>query len=387
MLNVQGQNNLKLVIGIDPSTPPGYKQQIFLRGYLKNISTHEIKITKPTPYAMWHTDNDKWILIKNATIQPAFKFVEPPDRKFRKSDLIDLKPNDSVFVSVYHWDTDVEGKYEVKLQYEQIKNNIDKFYVNEKLLQDREDFKLESNTISFEIVKPVPVAIKQLLPYDKLMGSKVFSDSYTSEIFLNPNDVYRLSMSKGSNYTLFKDCKNIQWLKVEGMDMDSIPEFFCNLNLQYLDFGKSTSKPVFDFVPASFCSGGNLRHLQFSYGLPGKMPEWLFLQKKLEYLRIFATLINNLDSRIGDFTQLKTLDLTNIENQEAIPSSFANLTMLEELTLDGKNIKDISVIENLPHLKMVKIFSPFINNTNEVLKRMKLKNKDLLIFTKFGMVI
>jgi len=386
-LKSSAQDELKLVTYVDSSSIVGYKQDIIMRGFLKNVSNRVMKITKPTPYAMWKTDNDTWVLMKNKQSVSPYKFVERPDRKFKKSDLIDLNPGDSVRVSTYQWNLDVEGDYEIKLKYEQLKDNIEILYVDPKLLQDRQDFKLESNTISFTIKKPIVVVRRELIPYEKLILSEIFYEASPSAIYLRPNDVNRLVLAKGSSQKLFPDCKNVQYLRVDNMDEDSIPDAFASWNLQYLEMFKGGTGPVYTYVPKGFCASGNLRYLHFNYGIPEKLPDWMFTQKKLEYLRIFGKRINTLDDRFGEFTNLKFLDLGNIENAQAIPSSFANLVNLEELSLIGDGLKDVSAIEHLPKLKTIKIWSNEVNKDNEVLKRMKLNNKDLNIMTKYGMVM
>ena len=384
----KAQSPLQLVVYIDPRTPAGFKQQIMLRAYLKNVSSRVVKISKPTPYAMWRTDKDSWVLIKNGQPQQAFKFVERPDRRMNNKDLLNLAPGDSINVSIYQWDLDVEGVYEAKLMYEQIKANIEKAYVHENLVKDREDFKLVSNTIKLDIKKPVVVVSQELIPYEKLMSAtSIYYSAAAAEIHKNPSSVNRLTLGKGSELLQFPDCKNVQYLHIENMDMDSIPQQMADWNLQYLYMFKRSANTRYETVPTNFCAGKNLRYLHFNYGSPDKLPDWMFGHKKLAYLRIFATRIVGLDERFSEFTELKYLELSNIEGVTSLPAYFSNFTKLEELTLYTQGLQDASALEGLPNLKILKILDKNITRENESLKKIKLKNKGVSIFTSTGMVM
>lgn len=384
----KAQSPLQLVVYIDPGTPPGFKQQIFLKAYMKNVTSRVVKISKPTPYAMWRTDKDSWILTKNGQPQQAFKFVERPDRRMNNKDLLNLAPGDSIFVSVYRWDLDTEGVYEAKLMYEQIKANIEKAYVHENLVKDREDFSLVSNTLKIEIKKPAVVVNSEILDYNKLINNtRLFYGTEQSEIYREPNSIYKLQLKTGKEMLNFPDLKNVQYLFIEKMDLDSIPQMMADWNLQYLYMFKATAGGNFSKVPANFCSGKNLRFLLFNYGTPDKLPDWMFGHKKLEYLRIFDTRIVGLDDRFAEFTELQTLDLANIEGLTTIPSYFSRFTKLEELTLYTKGLVDVSALENLPNLKVLRIMDKDITKDNESLKKIKQKNKAIAIFTLTGMVM
>lgn len=386
--DLSAQSPLQLVAYVDPQTPAGYKQQIYLRAYLKNISNRVVKISKPTPYALWRTDKDSWVLTKNGQPQQAFKFVERPDRRMNNKDLLNLAPGDSVFVSIYQWDLDIEGVYEAKLMYEQIKANIEKAYVHENLVKDREDFSVVSNTIRLDIKKPAVVVNTAVLPYDKLMtGTYLHYGSAPADIYKDPSAVYRLKLGKGSEMLQFPDCKNIQYLFIENMDMDSIPQQMGDWNLQYLYMFKQSNGGNFTKVPANFCSGKNLRFLLFNYGSPDKLPDWMFGHKNMQDLRVFGTKIVGLDDRFGEFTELKTLDLSNIEGVTSLPAYFSKFTKLEELTLYTKGLVDASALEDLPNLKVLKIIDKEVTRENESLKKIKLKNKGISIFTLTGMVM
>ncbi|HEX7847389.1 MAG TPA: hypothetical protein VF476_16425 [Chitinophagaceae bacterium] len=381
------QQPLQLVVYIDPGSKLVYKQGITMRGYLKNTSGETVKISKPTPYAMWKTDKDHWVLMKNGNAEKPFKFVEPPDRKFKKTDLLDLKPNDSIIVSTYNWILDGEGDYEIRLQYEQLKANIDPVYVEAALVNDRYDFAVESSPVKFKIVKPVPVVNRELMDYQKLMYSTTYYDASPNSIYLDLNNVRKIKMSTPKNYRLMEDCKNVQFLELEGFNADSIPELFASWNLQYLSFYTDGSNKV-KYIPTNFCKDGNLRYLHCCWGMADSLPAFTYNQPKLEFLRVFATQINKLDERLGNLVNLKELDLSNITNTVALPESFKQLVNLESLSLvQVGGLTDVSSIENLPKLKMLRIFADGINRDNEVLKRMKAKNKELMIFTKFGMVM
>jgi hypothetical protein len=351
-------NNLSLQVMIDPATKPGYKQSVRLRAYLKNISAEAVKMSKPTPYVMWKTDDWDWNLSINGNPEKFFKFVERPDRRYASKDKLTLQPGDSVMIYVHQWDLHQEGNYQASFRYAQNKAMADESYVDKKQLEDRQDFSLVSNLVVFKVAKTAPVKIKEPLAYQDLLQKEIFYDNYISPAFLQPNEVYRLKIKKASGYKALEDFVNVQWVEIEAMDTDTVPDLISGWNLQSLTF--YTAKKGNHYFPPSFAAAGNLRHLHYSNGLNSKMPAWVFKQTKLEYLRVFATDIKELDPCLFELKELKHLEL-NPASISLMPIYIEQLTKLETLHLMSVSFSDLSFLAKLPALKQVTIFGKDVN--------------------------
>jgi leucine-rich repeat protein SHOC2 len=194
---------------------------------------------------------------------------------------------------------------------------------------------------------------------------------------------------------------NLRWLYLGSNRLTAIPNTLGNLsNLTSL----SLRDNYLNILPDTIGNLSNLKCLQIDRNQLSSLPESIGNLVELTELNLSKNLLTNLPESIGNLTKLTHLNLNN-NCLTSLPDSIGNLTSLQELQINNNDISNLSILQKLPNLKIVKFqginlpqrywhnvsdWQPqwLLNESNSQLRRILIDRIGYLqIYNRFGALV
>jgi leucine-rich repeat protein SHOC2 len=162
-----------------------------------------------------------------------------------------------------------------------------------------------------------------------------------------------LSLSANQLTTLPESIGNLaklRWLYLGSNRLTAIPNTLGNLsNLTSL----SLRDNYLTILPDTIGNLVNLKCLQLDRNQLANLPDSIGKLVELTELNLSKNRLTTLPDSIGNLTKLTHLNLNN-NCLTSLPDRIGNLTSLQELQIDGNEILNLSILQKLPNLKIVK---------------------------------
>jgi leucine-rich repeat protein SHOC2 len=143
---------------------------------------------------------------------------------------------------------------------------------------------------------------------------------------------------------------NLRWLYLGSNRLTTIPTTIGNLsNLTSL----SLRDNYLTILPDTIGSLLNLNRLHLDRNQLASLPDSIGNLVELTELNLSKNRLTDLPESIGNLTKLTYLNLNN-NCLTSLPNSIGNLSSLQELQIDGNEILNLSILQKLPNLKIVK---------------------------------
>ena len=143
---------------------------------------------------------------------------------------------------------------------------------------------------------------------------------------------------------------NLQWLYLGSNRLTAIPNTIGDLsNLTSL----SLRDNYLTVLPDTIGNLSNLKCLQIDRNQLVRLPDSIGNLVELTELNLSINRLTELPDSIGNLTKLTHLNLNN-NCLNSLPESIGNLIGLQELQIDGNEIVNLSILQKLPNLKIVR---------------------------------
>ncbi len=143
---------------------------------------------------------------------------------------------------------------------------------------------------------------------------------------------------------------NLRWLYLGSNRLTAIPHTLGNLsNLTSL----SLRDNYLNILPDTIGNLSSLKCLHIDRNQLASLPDSIGNLFELTELNLSNNRLTNLPDSIGNLTQLTHLNL-NHNCLTSLPDTIGNLISLRELQIDGNEILNLSILQKLPNLRIVK---------------------------------
>jgi hypothetical protein len=398
-ISTYSQEKLKIVYAYTGNGNALLQGSKSMRAYLKNVSNEPITVFDPNKVDLelagikfiWFTEGDE--SSESGKIDAGRPFKES-----KKEMLITLNPQDSVVIGYFSLKLPNPGIYKVYSVYVQ-KPDVSSAECQKKFGKDLakiSNIEIESDTLYADF-RVVTRPMEKELTYEDLLKETDAKRTGTKKNYVypeweaasalskdgNPVDVshiYKLILTpKDKKYFKYVDkFKNLRWLYLTLEPGDTIPDFVKSLDkLMYLNiFIASNEKKR--IAPPGFEKLANLttlKYLKITDTFLKEFPVWIFNNKELETLSLFAVSDDINPEGFTKLSKLNELILWNSVPNQAIPKDIYNMGSLEKLSLYRYNTeypKDF--LQKKPNLKKLAIttysvdgFPDLTNSTLEAL--------------------
>ncbi|WP_310484387.1 leucine-rich repeat domain-containing protein [Chamaesiphon sp. VAR_48_metabat_403] len=169
----------------------------------------------------------------------------------------------------------------------------------------------------------------------------------------NLTNLNSLSLSANQLTTLpasIGNLANLRWLYLGSNQLTTIPNTLGNLsNLTSL----SLRDNYLTILPDTIGGLLNLKCLYLDRNQLVSLPDSIGNLVELTDLNLSNNLLTSLPNNLGNLANLTRLNLNN-NYLTTLPDSLSNLTSLQELQINNNDIANLSILQKLPNLKIVK---------------------------------